>query len=207
VPDEIITGKEKTAVIILAAGLSSRMQTPKPLLPFDSNRIFIEKIVAEYLSFGCGEIVVVVNEVAEKGIHTLGKYPEHVVFIVNHHPELGRFLSLKLGLNQLGPTAFCFIQNVDNPFVNRHLLDYLYLKRGENHFVKPVYQQKGGHPVLLSKSDILFLKEKLDAETNLRALLAERTCLEVEVADSDVLVNINTNEEYQQIIKNRSRQE
>jgi CTP:molybdopterin cytidylyltransferase MocA len=203
VPEEIVTGKDNTAVIILAAGFSSRMQTPKPLLAYDAHQLFIEKILAEYLSWECGEIVVVVNEALGVWVNSLQKGTENISFVVNHHPELGRFHSLKLGLTQLKQAGYCFIQNVDNPFVNQDLLDQLFMIRGENYFVKPVYQQKGGHPVLLNKNDLVFLRSHQETEANLRELLDGRKCHHLEVADPDILININTHEEYTQIIKNR----
>jgi CTP:molybdopterin cytidylyltransferase MocA len=87
--------------------------------------------------------------------------------------------------------------------VNQDLLDQLFMIRGENYFVKPVYQQKGGHPVLLNKNDLVFLRSHQETEANLRELLDGRKCHHLEVADPDILININTHEEYTQIIKNR----
>jgi CTP:molybdopterin cytidylyltransferase MocA len=203
VPEEIVIGKNNTAVVILAAGFSSRMQAPKPLLPFDNQQVFLEKILAEYRSWGCGEMVVVMNEAIGNWVDSFHKRWKNVGFVLNRHPELGRFHSLRLGLNELKQAEYCFIQNVDNPFVNQDLLDQLFMKRGENHFVKPVHQQKGGHPILINKMDMAFLKAQEDTDTNLRELLAKRECLEMEVDDPDILININTYEDYQQTIKNR----
>ena len=202
-PTEFNSGKDRTAVVILAAGLSTRMKVPKPFLPFDEQTVFIEKIVSAYATFGCGEIIAVVNAEAENALNRLRDTGEKARIVVNHHPEQGRFHSLKLGLDALRHAEFCFIQNVDNPFVRLETLEVLYRNRSDHHFVKPVYGGKGGHPVLISRTDMDFLQQQPDEDVSLRELLGQRKCFQAEVGDDAILININTAGDYEKRIKNR----
>ena len=59
----------------------------------------------------------------------------------------------------------------------------------------PVYLSKGGHPVLISSEIIRYIKETEDI-ANLRNLLNRFERREVKVDRTDVLVNINTPEDY-----------
>ncbi|MCK5839504.1 MAG: NTP transferase domain-containing protein, partial [Bacteroidales bacterium] len=50
------------SAVILAAGRSTRMGRPKFALRFAKNLTFLEKIITGYSSFGCRQIIVVLNE-------------------------------------------------------------------------------------------------------------------------------------------------
>ncbi len=104
----------ETAAIILATGNSSRMGKPKPLLPFDKQRNFLQKICAEYLKFGCCEIVIVTHNLVFQEINDKKiELSKLIKIIVNQHVDCDRFLSLQLGIANLETTNSLFIQNID----------------------------------------------------------------------------------------------
>ena len=108
-----------TGVLILAGGKSERMIFPKPYLLFEGET-FLKKIVEEYHNAGIKSICVIINEEFCKGKFEkfIDEVESKTIIIKNPNPELGRFHSLKLGLANILNLDFCFIQNIDNPFVN-----------------------------------------------------------------------------------------
>ena len=180
------------SVIILAAGHSSRMGSPKFALPFNKNSSFLEEIINQYNSFGCKKIVVVLNGEGISYIHKQAiKFSNNVVFVTNSHLEWERFYSIKLGIENLSNDFPVFIHNVDNPFVNQDVLSKLFSNSTAN-FIAPIYQGSGGHPILLSEKvgDKILSEKKNDII--LSDFLKRFKKTTVEVNDKNILVNINT---------------
>lgn len=185
------------SVIILAAGKSSRMGTPKWSLHFDKNTSFIEHIISEYYSFGCKDIILVINETdypsfVQKNYSTF----ENFKLVINNHPEWDRFYSLKCGIQKLENTPFVFIHNVDNPFVNQDVLQELINKSELADYISPQFEGKGGHPILLNERIINDIRNMPLNEMHFKEFLGRYTNHKVKVADKHILTNINSLEEY-----------
>lgn len=197
-----INAKEFPA-IILSAGESSRMGIPKLSLQFDENNIFLQKIVKEFMDFGCNEIIVVINEIGNKYLKENKVFlPENVKIVINKHPEWHRFYSLKIGVNALSETNNCFVHNVDNPFVSQSTLENLTKKTNKADYINPQYDGKGGHPFLISCLIQNDIKSATEDELHLKEFLNKYKRLKVDVADEKILANINTKEEYKKYFKN-----
>ncbi|TRZ69746.1 MAG: hypothetical protein D4R97_09415 [Bacteroidetes bacterium] len=192
--------RKNVGALILAAGSSLRMGTPKAFLPFDEKTTFLEKISSTYLQWGCNEIVVVINKASAKKVRFTGEQAETVKFVVNDHLEFERFYSVKLGLQKMTKSDFCFIQNVDNPFLTHDILNNLYRERSNEAYVVPTFEDKGGHPILLNKKTILYLCSFPDNTANLRKVLGKMPCKKVKEQNSHILVNINESEEYERMM-------
>jgi CTP:molybdopterin cytidylyltransferase MocA len=188
--------KVTVAAIILAAGNSKRMKSRKPFLLFDGDKTFIEKIISTFLKWGCQEIVAVINKDVKKQSDFFDLLPEGVTYVLNEHLEFERFYSVKMGLNALPDISYCFVHNVDNPFIDATILDLLYRKRNNHSYVSPVYQDKGGHPILLNQKIIDRIRNWPDDSANLKEVLCTIACSPVEMPDNRVLININTPAEY-----------
>lgn len=189
-------GSSKCNAIILAAGQSQRFGKPKLSLPFDADRTFLEKIIGEYVSFGCEKIVVVINLESKpyfQDAHWM--HNDDFEIVINPNPEIGRFSSIKTGLAALDESKPTFIQNVDNPFVNVELLQLLLGSLEKHDAACPAFQKKGGHPLLISASLVKKLK-LADNGLDFKQYLKEFDIQKPEVTDSKVLANINTAEEY-----------
>lgn len=183
------------SAVILASGLSERMGHPKALLRWDESANFLEHIIREFEQAGCFSIVCLINEITES---YFGKIPvsENVKFIINHHPDRGRFYSIKTGLNALTESPFCLIHNVDNPFVNTEILGKLLAKRNPGSWCSPVYKYQGGHPILISNKIIRKITESVISEGWLPDILNQFPKIRVETDNDFILRNINTFEEY-----------
>ena len=192
----------KSPVIILAAGLSQRMGVLKPFLLWDKETTFLQKIVKEYINFGSREIVIVVNnEVMNIISRNFPDFENAAKIVINTEPENGKFLSLKLGLSELGPADYCFIQNVDNPFIDKALLDGMAGKADPDGFVVPAYNGKRGHPVLAGRKVLDYLQAMENKDHDLRLLMKPFRKIIYNTDNSRVLVNINTEEEYREIFE------
>jgi len=189
-----------SSVIILAAGLSGRIGMPKLFLKWHNNKTFIEKIISEYLCCNISEIVVVVNK---EGLNRIKKdfaYIENSATIVlNLEPEKGRFSSIIRGLAVINLNS-CFIHNVDNPFVNKTLVSEMNSLIKPDSFVVPVYKGKGGHPVLLGKDIVKYILSQTHEDRALNDVLKNFNRIEYKTRDSNILVNINTMDDYERLI-------
>lgn len=184
----------RPAVIILAAGASKRMGSPKHLLQFSEGETFIEHIVSVYQRFQASKIVVVVNKEAQI-FPEMFMNPEGIEIVVNTKLELGRLYSVQLGLQKIAGN--CFIQNIDNPFVNVGLLMSLNIELEDSDYSVPVNTDKGGHPVLLSKEIAKYIVNECDVSSHLNNALRLFERKNVRVIDPYIAVNINTPDDYQ----------
>ena len=200
--------KEIPAVVILAAGKSDRMGTFKFALRFDDEHTFLEKIIKEYESFGCRQIILVLNK---NGFEAVKRDKpaifEKIKIVINNHPEFERFYSVKLGLKEIEQNIPVFIQNIDNPFIDKNLLTKLseacrtaYNSDTNVEYYVPVYKSSGGHPVLLSPVAVGNIKAIKENDLNFRFVLRKFSRINIPVNDEKVLININTPEEYGKLV-------
>lgn len=196
-----------TGVLILAGGKSERMVFPKSYLLY-KGKTFLKKIVEEYYQAGIKNICVVINEEFCKD--EWGKYIEEikskVTLIKNPDPELGRFHSVKLGIKKMLDWDFCFIQNIDNPFVNKKLIESLMESRNSAGYTSPIYKGRKGHPILVSKKIIQHLNDLPDRNFNLKNILSSFPKSEVEIDNGSILININTPDDYKEHIEKERSQ-
>ena len=192
------------ATVILAGGKSDRMNYPKPFLPCDSKKTFVEKIVSEYKNFGCKKNILVLNEDlnCSPWDEFLSNLSKETFIVYNRHSDLGRFYSLQLGINALENNDYCFIQNIDNPFIDSDLLNKLYDSKTDNGYVVPEYEGKRGHPILIGSDIINSIKDENNISINLKEKLRQFDRKTIDSGSDKVLVNINTIEEYQILFDN-----
>ena len=187
------------SAIILAAGKSERMGMPKFALKFNRYRTFIEEIVGQFTAFGCPQIIVVMNKEGRKLIDEMEiKLPENVIIANNPNPELGRFLSIKIGLGFLENTDTVFLHNIDNPFINKDVLKLLFNNNDKADYYVPVCNSRGGHPILLKGNVINKIRACVENDLNLNEYLKAFRKAMVEISDTDIFININTPEDYRE---------
>lgn len=184
---------KNVSVLILAGGRSERMGSPKPFLLKDG-MTFIENIVNGYFHFEVKQAVLVLNN---NFIRFLPSLIQNVKIVPNNHPEMGRLYSLKKGLKQLSDSDFIFIQNVDNPFVERNVLNKMWACRSSHSFVMPVFSGKGGHPILLPKKIVRSILSENNAFCTLKEILQKFDRIEVETGSDKIFTNINTWNDYE----------
>jgi len=196
--------KRDFSVVILAAGLSERMGEPKMFLKWNKLS-FIENIVEGYINFGCRDIIVVLNERDKLQFEMLNLSGKGIKSVVNYHVELGRFYSLKIGLTALSRIHHCFVNNVDNPFVELNVLTSMKNLVRDNNNVVPFSQGKKGHPVLISKEIIKNIIREKDFSLNLKKYLMDYDCVLCKVDSDNIHINVNTFEDYKRIIDDNKK--
>jgi len=187
------------SAIILAAGKSSRMGKPKWSLKFDESSSFVEHIISEYYSFGCKEILLVINE-TDYSSFVEKKYtmPDNFKLVINKYPEWDRFYSLKLGVKGLSYLQPVFVHNVDNPFVNLNILDQLLKNMYVADYIVPEYDGRGGHPILISNKIIEKVLSTKENILHFKEFMNHFSKTKINIDDKRILVNINSLDDYWQ---------
>jgi len=193
--------KPNIAVLIIAAGYSSRMGDFKPLLPLGKTSA-LEQLIQTYQTHGIGHIYVVVGHRKDELIEALKGYKVHIVY--NEDYDKGMFSSIQKGLRAMDETVKAFYMNpVDIPLIKAHTLALLYEayereKKGVNY---PTFLGRKGHPPLI---DMKYKEQILvsDGEGGLKKVLEafREDALHVKVYDQAVLMDMDTKEDYE-IIK------
>lgn len=196
------------SAIIPAAGFSDRMGQTKALLPLKNGKILAENIIEQYLQFGCKKIVLVLNDTTYNNFDWDSRImkSKQIKIIINKHPEKGRFYSIQMGLRAITSESHCFFHNVDNPPANSELLISLAKAVQKNNYVVPVYKSQKGHPILLG-SDIRESILQADENSNLRNLLKNYSAIEANCPFPEILLNLNTKEEYEKYLTRITRLE
>jgi molybdenum cofactor cytidylyltransferase len=188
------------SVVILAAGSSLRMGDHKFALELRPGLTFLEHIIRQYKQFGCGKIIVVVNpdgmdQQNRKGLDL----PVGTRIVVNPVAETGRFSSVKAGLQHSNNANPVFIHNVDNPFSNQDTLTELLKNFQPGAYVCPIFEGKGGHPVLISSEVVKAILVEKSNHVLLKDFLKDFEKIPVQVQDPHVLVNFNTREDLEMV--------
>lgn len=177
--------------IILAAGNSTRMGEPKPFVKLYNNQTLLEYLIDELKKCEVTNIFVVLNNEGKQILENHYAYlMQEATIIINNFLEKGRIYSLKLGLKKINKTSV-FIQNVDNPFINKKIIfDMSNLLRPYT-FVVPEFQKKGGHPILISHEIVdELIKENINVE-NLRVFLSRYQKISYVTEFQEILYNLN----------------
>lgn len=175
---------EKIFSVILAAGESQRMGRPKALLTINDD-VLINFIVKRLKKHNISTIIVTRDEL----ISEIKSLTKGVEIISNKNPELGRTGSLQIGLNYIlknySKDFKALVVPVDRPGFSPSTLSKL-ISLDETSC--PEKDGRGGHPLLISKTDI---KKILNEEpaTPLRDVLNPK---KFEVMDNYLHLNVDT---------------
>lgn len=193
--------KNNIAVLIIAAGYSSRMHDFKPLLPFGKTST-VERLIQTYQAHGLQHIYVVTGHRQEDIIETLKGYKVHIVH--NEDYDQGMFRSIQKGLSAIAEIVDAFyMQPVDIPLIKVQSLELLYdayMHEGKG-VIYPTFFGKKGHPPLIAmkyKEQILLS----DGEGGLKRVLEafRNDAFYVSVYDQSVLMDMDTPEDYQTLL-------
>jgi molybdenum cofactor cytidylyltransferase len=181
----------KFAAIITAAGISQRIGTDKASLIRRDGKTFSLHLIEFYLDTGADPLIIVVNTHS-----TIPKVNiKSVKFVINNSPEKGRGYSIELAINQLPDGLPCFIQSVDNQYVDEDLVMQMLSAIDADSYCVPVCKGRGGHPVLLGSNIVRYIHSN-GINPDLRELLSNFRRIEIQCNTDKVLLNINTPEDY-----------
>jgi molybdenum cofactor cytidylyltransferase len=187
----------KIWAIILAAGESRRMGTPKMILPFRGMTI-IESVIENVLSSDIDETLVVLGSNQSEVLTVIEKLP--VMHCYNANYKSGMLSTVKCGLEYIPDdfrAALVFLG--DQPMITSSVINIVikgYNESGKG-IVIPVCMSKRGHPLLVDnkyRDEII----NLDGPEGLKELVKRHPddLLEIETDDPSILKDIDTEEEY-----------
>jgi molybdenum cofactor cytidylyltransferase len=193
------------AALILAAGFSSRANGFKPLLPLGSGTI-IGRVISSYLQNGV-EVFVVVGHRQDEIKESIGNLCIHIV--ENPDYRLGMFTSIQVGVRKLGGAyGWFFVSPVDIALISPDTIARL-MAEAKNNLGKilfPVFNGRRGHPPVIPSSLIPAILG-WDKDGGLNAVLSQNKelALEVQVTDSNILFDVDTPEDYQELLRRYGR--
>ena len=187
------------SAIVLAAGKSERMGRPKALLPFHG-RTFLENILDAISRSSIGHTVVVLGHHREAIEREIIELP---FTVFNPDYEQGMITSFQAGIRVLPPgTSGTFLFLVDHPLVDPVTIEALIARQTPNMIVLPTFEGRRGHPVLFASQvleEIVALPEGQGANIVVRR--NPDRIIEVSVDAPGILVDIDTPEEFQKLMK------
>lgn len=181
------------AAVILSAGASSRMGSPKALLPYREGT-FLEHLIAITGDPRIGVRRVVLGARAEV-IRKAAKLDPSIV-VLNAEWEKGQLSSIRAGLHSLEKIQVdgMILFPVDHPLVSARLVADLVQRfyEAKKAIVLPTYKGRRGHPVIFSKAlfgELLAAPEENGARAVVWAHAGE--VLEVPTDEEGIILNIN----------------
>lgn len=190
-------GRGPICLIVLAAGLSSRMgSTDKLDLPLDDSTV-LERTVRAALAADAGFVVVVT------GPHDysarLGPYPVRVVRNSNY--QEGMAASIRTGVGAAGAdvTGYGIVLG-DMPFIRPDTISQIAAHLDRQSIVVPYFDATPGHPVFFARCyrrELLALRGDVGARS---VVEAHADCVvRLETGDPGVLQDIDTAEAYRRL--------
>lgn len=202
------TGMNKSIYsVILAAGESSRMGSPKPLLKI-KDKTFLEHLIETIHDAGIKQKIVILGHEAEKIVQSINsekiQKDFRVKFIINEDYKRGQLSSIQTAIKSLPKTAEAImICPIDRPLISSELIKKLIeaYSKSKPPIVIPIFDAKRGHPIIFSSS--LFpelMRAPLDVGARAVVWAHHNEVVEVPTEEEAILLNIDTPELYEKYI-------
>lgn len=194
------------SAVLTAAGLSSRMGKPKPLLPWQGKTL-VESQIETLLEAGASEVIVVLGHRAmEVAPYVSG---DTVCPVVNSQYRDGRTSSIKTGLDAVSPKARDIVlMAVDQPrtpqVISRVIREHV---EANALLTSPRYRGRGGHPLVFSANLLPELSRISEENQGLREVFERHRSeiTQIHFDDSSIRLDLNTPEAYREAYERYGR--
>jgi molybdenum cofactor cytidylyltransferase len=193
------------ALLILAAGESSRMRFPKALLKIQGVT-FVDHILYKGGEVGLNPILIVTGPDHEAIVQQVS---DSAMCVRNEDYMRGQISSAQKGIAALGGTVqTVMIWPVDQPLVQTETVRQIIASHQEKNqpLTIPVYNERKGHPVLYNRKamdSVLGLKTH-ETGKDLQTIYAAETTF-VDVDDSGIVTDIDSPDDYEKYVKPLNR--
>ena len=196
--------KQKISGILLASGLSRRMNGQDKLLLEYRGKTLLEHALALLDSLPCHEKIFVTTAQKISGIAV----PPAINTIINHNAHAGQSESLRLGVKPATGEGYLFL-NADQPLLTASMLEPMLSLAKENPD-KIIYPEINGRPC----TPVLFparfrdalLKQTGDAGGRAVRLSNPQACLAFEVENPQDFMDIDNMEDYLRLCQSAGSQ-
>ncbi|MFQ5929555.1 MAG: NTP transferase domain-containing protein, partial [Acidobacteriota bacterium] len=195
---KIGNSRSDPASVILAAGKSRRMRSPKPLLEFQG-KSFLRHIIDAHRMASLPVYVVLGEDrhCIEQSVDL-----SDASVLVNPDPSRGQLSSLHTALERLTDREALVVHPVDHPLVRSQTIQELidHFRRVSDCILIPEFQGRKGHPVLFPSRFYPDLK-RAPLEEGARWVVHQNpeSELRVPVDDPGVVQNINTPAQFEKL--------
>ena len=187
--------------IILAAGMSKRMGTPKQLLDY-RGETFLDRLYSQFKQSTLDRTLVVLGHSANRIRNAVDIADDDVV--INADYRNGMLSSIQKGvLKAIEMRADAILVcPVDHPSIDYYLIDHLLLhwRKCDRRILLPEFEGRRGHPIIFGNA---VFHELLKADPSIGARQVVRAdpyrVAIVKVETPNILKDIDTPEEYQEM--------
>lgn len=194
-----MTEQHNLATLILAAGKSSRMGSPKALLDL-GGKTALQRVIELHRNAGVDNLVVVTGQWSEKIVPAARALGAKAIHNSNHKD--GMFSSILTGLAALKRPAAVFVHPVDIPLVGPDTLERIIKAWSERRegVIRPSDGSRFGHPPLIDRGLIPAIEAWNGSQGLKGALrsLKDRTFI-VEVDDPAIMWDMDTPGDHQRL--------
>lgn len=207
--------------VILAAGASRRMGRCKLVLPWQGDAL-VSHVIRAVRNAGLGPLIIVTRPDPDPVLRSIlcAVSSANVHIVEAAQADLGQAESLKAGVRRLleleagrPEMPGTAILLGDQPLIGAPLvrrLAEIFLTRAacprdRGRAVAPVYEGRRGHPVFLPRRGFERLLA-LSGDQGARSVLADFDLLAVPVCDRAILLDIDTRDAYEYLLRRKERQ-
>lgn len=192
--------KSGVEAIVLAAGMSRRMGTPKQLLRMGGETI-LQRTLENVRDSNVSEIILVLGHAADDVRNTISAQGLKVV--INPEYQQGMGTSLRSGLAAVDAAAkAAIIVLADQPWVRAETLNRLIECHRERkpQIIVPTYRGFRGNPVLLDRS-VFAEVQALSGDVGCRAIFGDHTegIVKLPVDDPGILLDIDSRDDLENL--------
>ena len=200
--------KPKINGLIIAAGLSGRMKSFKPLADY-KGKPFIINIILK-LEVICDQIFIVTgfksDGLKSSVIKELSKthqsdFLKKIKFVYNESFEKGMFTSLRKGISEAKNCDWILYHFVDQPGLQSNFYSTFVNQIDSKHnWIQPSYKNQHGHPILI-RQDLFELINNSSPNSNLREISKDPIVKKKywECNYEEIFQDIDTEEDYSKL--------
>jgi molybdenum cofactor cytidylyltransferase len=189
------------AGVVLAAGTSSRLGTPKQLLKL-GRKVLLQHVVDAAAESSLDEIIVVLGHEAA-AVKAALELPDHARVAINEDYAAGQSTSLRAGLRACSSDAeAAAILLGDQPGITAELIDAVVeeWRATRSPLLRAMFGETPGHPVVIAREQWA-LADRARGDAGLRSVLMEFDRIHDVHLGGRPPADVDTWEEYEELLR------